>query len=86
METTKYSREKFDGYTHRFIVKFKVSDDWREDESVHIYSDSGSKDELNKFIREKKKPRVISFDIVHVATKEQDEATSEFLEEFLKDI
>jgi hypothetical protein len=29
---------------------------------------------------------VISFDIVHVATKEQDEATSELLDEFLEGI
>lgn len=80
----KYSRESFDGYTHRFIVNFTVDEDWRNDRKVTVYSDSGSKDELTKFIEINKSDKVKSFDIIHMATKEQDDRADKFLEEFLR--
>lgn len=82
----KYSKTQFDGYTHRFIVELKVSDDWRENVSINIYSNSGSRDELLTFINKKKSEKVIGFKITHIATKEQDELASKFIDETFKSI
>lgn len=79
----KYSKKQFEGYTHRFIVKMKVDNDWRNDTNVTIYSNSDSYQKLEDFINEKKSDKVVSFSIEHRASKEQDEMSSKFLDEFL---
>lgn len=80
---TKYSKEQFEGFTHRFIVKMKVDEDWRNDTNVTIYSNSDSYQKLENFIQEKKSDKVIAFTIEHRASKEQDEMSSKFIDEFL---
>ena len=82
----KYSKEQFDGYTHRFIVRLKVDNDLRNDHSVNVYSNSESYSDLENFINEKKSSKVIAFVIEHRATKEQDEMASKFIDLFLNDI
>ena len=47
---TKYSKEQFEGYTHRFIIKLRVDNDWRNDNNIHIYSNSDSYQKLEDFI------------------------------------
>lgn len=79
----KYSKTEFEGYTHRFIVKFKVDDDWRNDTNITLYSNSDSYLKLEEFIKLKKSDKVISFTIEHRASKEQDEIASKFIEEIL---
>jgi len=79
----KYSKNKFDGFTHRFIVKMKVDNDWRNDTNITIYSNSESYQKLEDFINEKKSEKVVSFKIEHRASKEQDEISEKFLDEFL---
>ena len=83
METI-YSKQQFDGYTHRFIVTLSVDDDWRNDVNMTIYSNSDSYDELNEFINNKKTEKIVSFVIVHRASKEQDEMASRFIEDVMK--
>lgn len=83
METI-YSKQQFDGYTHRFIVTLSVDDDWRNDVNMTIYSNSDSYDELNEFINSKKTEKIVSFVIVHRASKEQDEMASRFIEDVMK--
>ena len=83
METI-YSKQQFDGYTHRFIVTLSVDDDWRNDVNMTIYSNSDSYDELNDFINSKKTEKIVSFVIVHRASAEQDENASSFIEEVCK--
>lgn len=82
---TKYSKEQFDGFTHRFIVKFKVDDDWRKDINITLYSNSDSYQKLEDFINAKKADKVVSFKIEHRASKEQDEMSSKFIDEILAD-
>ena len=84
MEVT-YSKEKFEGFTHRFIVKMKVDDDWRNDTNITLYSNSSSYQKLEDFINEKKSSKVISFIIEHRASKEQDEMSAKFIDEWLQD-
>jgi len=78
----KYSKEEFEGYTHRFIVRLKVDNDFRNDTNVTLYSNSNSYQKLDDFINEKKSEKVIAFTIEHRASKEQDEMSSKFLDEF----
>lgn len=81
----KYSKEEFEGYTHRFIVRMKVDNDWRNDRNITLYSDSDSYQKLENFILEKKSEKVIAFTIEHRASKEQDEMSAKFIDEFLAD-
>lgn len=83
---TKYSKEPFEGYTHRFIVKFSVDENWRNDRNITIYTNSGSHSALTQFIEEKKTDKVLSYVTVHTATKEQDDMDTKFIEETLKDL
>lgn len=79
---TMYSKEQFEGFTHRFMVKFKVDDDWRNDTNITIYSNSDSYQKLDDFINLKKSDKVVSFTIEHRASKEQDELISKFIDCF----
>ena len=83
---TKYSKTKFEGFTHRFIVKMKVDDDWRNDRNVTIYSNSDNYQELENFINEKNHDGVLSFSIEHRASKEQDEISAKFIDEELSNL
>ena len=74
---TKYSKTKFDGFTHRFIVEFNVAGQ-PNTSTLHIYSNSDNYQELDNFINEKKSEKVTSFKTVHRASKEQDEMDSVF--------
>ena len=82
----KYSKEEFVDFTHRFVVKFSIDEDWRNDTNINIYSNSESYQNLEKFINEKKSDKVISFKIEHRATKEQDEMASKLIDELLNSI
>lgn len=79
----KYSKEQFEGYTHRFMVLMQVDNDWRNDSTITIYSNNDSKEILQDFINEKKSDKVVGFEIVHRASKEQDEMASKFIDEVL---
>lgn len=83
---TKYSKTEFEGYTHRFIVRFSVSNDWRDDTSLNIYSNSDSRQGLEDYIDKNKSEKVVAFRIEHRASKEQDEMADKLIEETLKDI
>ena len=83
---TKYSKTEFEGYTHRFIVQFIVDENWRDEINIHIYSTSNSYKELEDFVNDKKSDKVTAFQIIHRATKEQDDMDSKLIEKTLKDI
>lgn len=79
---TKYSRNKFEGYTHRFVVRFNVGDN--HGHSIDIYSNSDCYTKLSELINEKKTGRVLSYEIVHCASKETDDLTSNFIDEVME--
>jgi hypothetical protein len=83
---TKYLKTEFEGFTHRFIVKLKVDNDWRNDTKVTIYSNSDSYQKLEDFINEKKSDKVVSFSIEHRASKEQDEMSAKLINEVLDNL
>lgn len=82
----KYSKNEFEGYAYRFIVKFSVDEDWRNDINITIYSNSSSYEKLEEYIEENKSDKVVSFVIEHRSTQEQDEHMSKFLDELLNDL
>lgn len=79
----KYSKEKFEGFTHRFIVRFSFDNDWRNDTNMDIYSNSDSYKELEDYINKNKTNKVKNFTIVNRSSKKQDELDSKFIDDFL---
>lgn len=84
MKELKYSKERFEGYTHRFMIQFEVGEPHFR--NLDVYSNSDSYELMEKYINENKKEKVISFKVVHRASKEQDDKNSELIDETLKDI
>jgi hypothetical protein len=81
---TKYSKTEFEGYTHRFKIQFETGEPHYS--NLDIYSNSDNIGELVDFINQKKSSKVISFKVIHKATKEQDDKASELINKTLKDI
>ncbi len=82
----KYSKKKFNGYTHRFIVKISIDEDWRNDINLTLYSNSESYKDLLDFIEKNKTAKVKDYKIEHRSSKEQDEHSAKFIDEMLKDM
>lgn len=80
METI-FKREKFDGYTHRFKIQFEIGEPFYS--NVDIYSNTFDLNKVEDFINSKKTKKVLSFKIVHKASKEQDELMSKFIDDVL---
>lgn len=83
METI-FKKEKFDGYTHRFKIQFEVGEPYFS--NMDIYCNTDDYNKVEDFINSKKTEKVLSFKIVHRASKEQDELMSKLLDETLADI
>ena len=81
-----YSRDEFEGFKFRTMFRFTVSDDFREDSVIHIYTDCPDREEVVKVVDSLKKENLKSCELEHWTTKEQDELTSQFIEESLKDL
>ena len=79
-----YSREKYEGYTHRFLIRFEVGEP--NDLLMTIFSKSGDFQKLESFINKNKGKKVLSFSIINRSTKEQDDFESEFLDFVLEGI
>ena len=81
----KYSRQEFEGYTNRAIFRLGIDIDWRNDRCITVYTDNTNKFEVDKVILSRTTDKVRNFIMEHWTTKEQDDLTSQFLEETLKD-
>ncbi len=75
----KYSKTEFEGYTHRFVIQFETNEPYSL--TLNIYSNSDSYQEMDDFIKEKKTGKVKRFEIIHRASKEQDEMAYKFINE-----
>lgn len=82
----KYSKEKFEGYTNRAMFRLSVSEDWREDNVINIYTDCKDRIETSNTVKTLVTDKVLRVSMEHFTTKEQDELTSKFIEETLKDL
>jgi hypothetical protein len=61
----KYSREEFEGYKFRMMVRLSVSDDWRKDRNVNIYTDNPDKSEAFNVITSRTSKEVIKCILEH---------------------
>lgn len=82
--TIKYSRTKFEGFTHRYRFEFKIKKEQTR-YNIDIYTNVGSLKDVTDYINERKATKVESFKIMHIATRDQDQREIEFLEEYLND-
>ena len=82
----RYSKEEFEGHTNRVKFRLSVSEDWRKDICIDIYTDNPNKEEVNNFIVSKTSEKVVKCELEHWTTKEQDDVMAQFLEETLKDL
>jgi hypothetical protein len=74
------------GAKYEVLPRFSIDADWRNDRCITIYTNNTNKFEVDKAILSRTTDKVRSFVMEHWATKKQDDLTSQFLEETLKDI
>lgn len=77
----KYSKEQFEGFTHRFKVQFNTGESYLS--NLDIYSNSDSYQKLDDYINKNKSEKVLSFNIVNRNSKEQDEMAAKLIDETL---
>jgi hypothetical protein len=76
----KYSRESFKGYKLRAKVLFRMTTGVH---NIDIYTTETDEEKIWDSIMDFKTDKVESFSITHLATKEQDDLSSIFIEELL---
>jgi predicted chitinase len=82
-----YSKERFDDYKYRARVLVEVTEVKnhqmvRREFHVDVYTDNPNKDVVEKVILDRSAESVTKVKIDWWATREQDEATTELIEEF----
>lgn len=78
-------KEPFEGYTHRFKIEFEIEgQEWTD--NIDLYANTASKEVMVGVVEQLKGAIVKDFRVIHVASKEQDEASARLIEETLKDI
>jgi hypothetical protein len=78
----KYSRGSFEDYKLRAKVEFKATTGIH---NIDIYTTETDKEKVWDDILETTTDKVQSFSIVHWATKEQDDLSSKFIDEWLNE-
>jgi hypothetical protein len=78
-----YSIESFDKYNMRY--KFEVVPKEGTQYSVDIYSTNLNKGEVEELLQTINANKVISIEVVHTATKAQDDASSAMIDEWIND-
>lgn len=79
----KYSREAFDDYKLRVKAKFVSIDDVN---FLDIFTTDTDRESVLEVLQERRGDRVITVNIVHWSTREQDDIASEFIDEWLKEV
>ena len=78
----KYSREQFDDYKIRVKVRFEVKDE-EYPTNMDIYTTDTDKESIISVLNSTKRDKVVSLEIIHTATKEEDDIATLFMEETL---
>lgn len=82
----RYSKEEFEGYTNRAMFRLSVSEDWREDKVINVYTNCKTREEVSNVVESSVTKKVLKVKMEHFTTKEQDDLTSKLIEETLKDL
>ena len=82
-----YSREQFDGYRYRAIVFIQfIENGAKGDIRFDVYTTETDREKAEYESQSRRKDHVTSLQIIHWASKEQDDAAAELIEETLKDL
>ena len=82
----KISKEKFEGYTHRFTVRFRIKGSLAVLRVMDLYSNSGDPKEFSEMIEKNKNELVIFFKILHCSSKVEDDNLSLLVDDVIKNI
>lgn len=77
----KYSREELENYKFRFIVLAKTVDN--SEHKIDVYTTNPDIESAYYVLLSRKTEKVASLEIIHHATKEQDDAASKFIDEII---
>jgi len=86
----RYSRESFPEYKFRAVAEFVITE-VKDHEvvtkkiRVDIYTTNPLQDEVSEVLFDHSAEKVTGVDIIHWATKEQDDAASALIDEWLKE-
>lgn len=75
----KYSRHELENYTFRFIVLAKTVDN--SEHNITIYTTNPDIESAYYVILSRKTVKVVSLEIIHHATKADDDAAAKFIDE-----
>lgn len=81
----KYSGNPFEGHTHRAKFRLSLSEDWREDVCIDIYTNNAKREEVTKTIVDRSSEKIIECKLEHWTTKEQDDRNTELIDEWLNE-
>lgn len=82
-----YSKEAFDGYRYRAVVEIGFRNQGEFNYTrMDVYTDQVNRERVEEELRRRAKPIVISVQVKHWASKEQDEMAAKFIDETLKDL
>ena len=84
MKKLKIEKEKFEGYTHRFKIEFITDKEYSS--NIDLYSNTGDNNKVKDFIEKYKTKKVLSFKIINISTKQQDDSNSILIDEWIKNI
>ena len=79
----KYSKEKFEGYKYRAKVRIKTVED---EHFIDIYTTDKYKERVEDVLLDRRSDAVTSLRIFHWCTKEEDDAASKLINEWLDEI
>lgn len=79
-----YDRKSFDSYKLR--LKLNIVDTDKEEHQLDIYTTQTDVDQAKRDLLEITTDKVDSLEIIHHATKEQDDLTSKFIDEIMDKI
>jgi hypothetical protein len=84
----RYSRDSFDGYKLRAKVKLTTTPEpplrkprVEDEHFLDVYTDDEDKANVEKILQERKSERVTSLEVIHWATKAQDDASAALIDE-----
>jgi hypothetical protein len=78
-----YSREPFEGWTERYVIKLEVDGFSGRHIFITIYSNSSSYPELVKYLDARISRRVLSFKLDSRSTKAKDESDARIIDEVI---
>lgn len=79
----KYSKDSFEDY--KFRAKIRIANTVNEEIQIDIYTTDDNEESVEDVLLDRKSDKVTSLQIIYWTTREQDDASAEMIEEWLKE-